>query len=391
MLSPTGVLRTEGFAYALDNGAWTAYNSKTAWDESAFVDALARFGKEADFVVSPDIVGGGLDSLRLSISWLHRCMGSRTPRVLIPVQDGMQPRDIVGDLCRQIGIFVGGTDKWKEKSTPVWAELADERRSFIHVGRVNSQRRLRICQMAGVDSFDGSGPSRFAKHLAVMERGLAQPCFRVQEQEEPVIREDPGRDEVTIAALFVEKNGAYYGLDGVDPWDIERDARKYAGPHPVVAHPPCSRWCALAGVNQARYGHRIGDDGGCFAHALHAVRTYGGVLEHPAETKAWRAFSLPDPALGGWSRESFFMPGWVCEVAQSAYGHPARKRTWLYYVGDALPPSLNWSRPRGTHQIGHDHKAKRSLPRLSNKQALKTPEQFRDLLLSIARGARRCE
>lgn len=181
MLSPTGELRDEGFAYALDNGAWTAYNSKTAWDEAAFVDALARFGARADFVAAPDVVGGGLDSLRLSTSWLARCLGSRCGRVLIPVQDGMQPDDVASLLCRQVGIFVGGTDKWKEQSTPIWAELADVRRAYIHVGRVNSQRRLRICQTSGVNSFDGSGPSRFEKHLQQMERGLAQPCFRVAE------------------------------------------------------------------------------------------------------------------------------------------------------------------------------------------------------------------
>ena len=42
-----------------------------------------------------------------------------------------------------------------------------------------------------------------------------------------------------IAALYVETGGAYFGLEGVDPWD---EARRYAGPHPVVAHPPCQRW-----------------------------------------------------------------------------------------------------------------------------------------------------
>lgn len=68
----------------------------------------------------------------------------------------------------------------------------------------------------------------------------------------------------TIAALFVETRGCYADLEGVDPWPIERDARLYAGPHPVVAHPPCARWCQMAPVNQARYGQRIGDDGGCF-------------------------------------------------------------------------------------------------------------------------------
>jgi hypothetical protein len=45
-----------------------------------------------------------------------------------------------------------------------------------------------------------------------------------------------------VAALYVEHGGSYYGLPGVDPWDDARDARAYAGPHPVVAHPPCQRW-----------------------------------------------------------------------------------------------------------------------------------------------------
>lgn len=79
-----------------------------------------------------------------------------------------------------------------------------------------------------------------------------------------------------IAALYVQRGGVYYGLPDVDPWDETRDARLYAGPHPVVAHPPCSRWCRLAGLVEARWGHRKGDDGGCFAAALASVRTWGG-------------------------------------------------------------------------------------------------------------------
>lgn len=42
-----------------------------------------------------------------------------------------------------------------------------------------------------------------------------------------------------IAALYVEDGGEYFGLEDVDPWPIGRDARNYAGPWPVVAHPPC--------------------------------------------------------------------------------------------------------------------------------------------------------
>lgn len=55
----------------------------------------------------------------------------------------------------------------------------------------------------------------------------------------------PHNNHEMIAALYVETDGAYFGLPGVDPWDEARDARKYAGPHPVVAHPPCQRWGKL--------------------------------------------------------------------------------------------------------------------------------------------------
>lgn len=103
----------------------------------------------------------------------------------------------------------------------------------------------------------------------------------------------------TVAALFVAKNGCYFDLPDVDPWDEHRDARKYDGPHRVVAHPPCSRWCRLAGLVEARWGHRRGDDDGCFESALRSVRAFGGVLEHPAYSDAWAAFDLNIPPTGG--------------------------------------------------------------------------------------------
>ena len=84
-----------------------------------------------------------------------------------------------------------------------------------------------------------------------------------------------------VAALYVETGGAYFGLSDVDPWDEARDARLYAGPVPVVAHPPCQRWGKFwAGQPLwiARTGERKkkGDDGGCFAAALDIVRKFGG-------------------------------------------------------------------------------------------------------------------
>lgn len=80
-----------------------------------------------------------------------------------------------------------------------------------------------------------------------------------------------------IAALYVETGGAYYGLPHVDPWDKDRDARTYGGPHPVVAHPPCERWGRFwHGSTRKPHQFKLGDDSGCFAAALDAVRTFGG-------------------------------------------------------------------------------------------------------------------
>lgn len=191
-----------------------------------------------------------------------------------------------------------------------------------------------------------------------------------------------------IAALYVETGGAYFGIPGVEPWDEQRDARRYAGPWPVVAHPPCQRWGALAAVNYARWGgehNRPGNDGGCFASALSATRRWGGVLEHPAKTRAWGAYRLPAPRTPGWSKT--LCGGWVCEVWQSAYGHRASKATWLYFYGGE-PHELNWTRQAGSHQIGfHDQRGKdRNKPTLGKREANATPAPFRELLLSLARS-----
>jgi len=194
----------------------------------------------------------------------------------------------------------------------------------------------------------------------------------------------------TVAALFVQADGCYVGLPGVDAWPEHRDARLYAGPYPVVAHPPCQRWGAMADVNYARWGgdhNRPGNDGGCFAAALESVRRFGGVLEHPAKTKAWAAHGLTRPAAIGWQRT--IDDGWVCEVWQSAYGHRANKATWLYYVGERPPFQLRWERPVGTHQIGfQDQRGKAAnKPTLGKKEANATPLEFRDELLRLAMKA----
>jgi len=202
-----------------------------------------------------------------------------------------------------------------------------------------------------------------------------------------------------IAALYVLHDGPYVGLPDVDPWPEERDARLYNGPWPVVAHPPCERWGRYWGGGPMLHGtdrqKRLGDDAGCFAAALAAVRKWGGVLEHPEASHAWRVFGINAPLrAGGWIRAGIDDPGWTCCVEQGHYGHRARKATWLYAVGIDLP-SLHWGPStagvrldEGFHSKEERRRAIRTgiCQRLSHRQRKLTPEPFRDLLLELARS-----
>lgn len=206
----------------------------------------------------------------------------------------------------------------------------------------------------------------------------------------------------TVAALYVETDGAYYGLPGVDPWDEVRDARLYNGPHPVVAHPPCQRWGKLwAGqplfIKRTGIRKVKGDDGGCFASALSVARAFGGVIEHPWGSHAWAHFGLnKPPRSGGWVSADFF-GGWTCCVEQGRYGHYARKPTLLLAYGCELP-ELDWgvgeprldpavvermglARAKRLGEVGARGGGQNSTPRIH------TPEPFLKLLISLARSA----
>lgn len=206
----------------------------------------------------------------------------------------------------------------------------------------------------------------------------------------------------TVAALYVETDGAYYGLPGVDPWDEARDARLYNGPHPVVAHPPCQRWGKLwAGqpLHIKRTGERKikGDDGGCFKSALASARKWGGVIEHPWGSHAWAHFGLnKPPRSGGWISADFY-GGWTCCVEQGRYDHYARKPTLLLAYGCELP-ELDWgvgeprldpavvermglARAKRLGEVGARGGGQNSTPRIH------TPEPFLKLLISLARSA----
>lgn len=190
-VSALGVHSHEGFPFWIESAAWSFRQLGLDWHPGPvrIVDGQGRartlkgynalletHGRDplCEAIIAPDIVGGGMESLALSLSWLPRLL-TYGPRVYIPVQPGVDPRQLDGVIGDRVAVFVGGDDAWKEETAAFWARFAHERGALCHVGRVNTLRRLVICQAAGVDSIDGSGASRFVKHLAFMENARAVP------------------------------------------------------------------------------------------------------------------------------------------------------------------------------------------------------------------------
>jgi len=162
-----------GWGYALDNGAWGAHRRGGRVDEVGFGRGLSRWGDRADWVVAPDVVAGGAESLALSLRWLSPCLDS-CRAVLLAVQDGMLEADVAPFLGPRVGLFVGGTTRWKESTVAAWGSLARRVGAWCHVGRVNTARRIYLCASAGAHSFDGTKCSRYAMEVPALSHARDQ-------------------------------------------------------------------------------------------------------------------------------------------------------------------------------------------------------------------------
>lgn len=161
-----------GMPWCLDNGAWTAHTQGTPWDDAGFRRLVSEWGVGADWIAAPDIVMGGDESLRRSLSWLDELMPLGV--VLVPVQDGMTADDLRPHVGPRVGIFVGGSAVWKEASLPMWGSLCADRGAHLHVARVNSARRIALCAAVGAHSIDGSSVSRFRATLPRLDAARRQ-------------------------------------------------------------------------------------------------------------------------------------------------------------------------------------------------------------------------
>ncbi len=171
LLSAAGHLQNHGFKYALDNGAWASFQAGEDFNADRFQRALDKVGTAADWVVVPDIVAGGLQSLAFSMSWMERLKGFP---LLLAVQDGMEHHHVAQLVGPKVGIFLGGSTEWKLATMESWGHFAAKVGAHYHVARVNSAKRIRMAAAAGAASIDGSSATRYAVTLPGLD--LASRC-----------------------------------------------------------------------------------------------------------------------------------------------------------------------------------------------------------------------
>jgi hypothetical protein len=150
----------------LDNAAFSDWKAGLDFNGEAFLRALLLAMLESTpprFVVCPDRVATGVESLAFSLEWLARSASAlqdqhAPPNWYLAVQDGMTEKDVAAVASRFGGIFVGGTLPWKIATGAAWVRFAHERSIQCHVGRVGTAKRVRWAQRIGADSIDSSLP-----------------------------------------------------------------------------------------------------------------------------------------------------------------------------------------------------------------------------------------
>ena len=145
--------------WAADNGCYRGF------EEERFLRMVERIaGKEGlQWVVAPDVVANARSTLFQFEVWEPILRRFGCPVALV-AQDGQESLPVPWD--RLDCLFIGGSTWWKVSQHA--ADLMGEAKSrgkLVHVGRVNTLRRLRMAFDRGADSVDGSCFSRWSDKL----------------------------------------------------------------------------------------------------------------------------------------------------------------------------------------------------------------------------------
>jgi hypothetical protein len=151
LMTPAGGAKTPVLEkFAVDNGVFSG-----RFDAERFVkwlDKLKPSQHRCLFVVAPDVVGDHAATLARYTEWYPRLRAGGWP-VAFAAQDGSESDPL--PECQ--AVFIGGSTEWK--LSPAALSVIHRARAvgvWVHVGRVNTQRRIRHFQLAGVDSVDGT-------------------------------------------------------------------------------------------------------------------------------------------------------------------------------------------------------------------------------------------
>lgn len=177
LVSATGSHRNEGMPYAIDNGAYTAFQQGRPFDHDAFRRLMGSHGDGADWAVLPDVVAQREASLEMSNRYLD-LMGHQQ-RWLLAVQDGMTPADVAPFVGRIHGLAIGGSTEWKLSSARMWGSVAQQHGLYLHMLRVNSAKRIALAAAVGCHSFDGTSVCAFPCTLRLLDFSRRQTSLRL--------------------------------------------------------------------------------------------------------------------------------------------------------------------------------------------------------------------
>jgi hypothetical protein len=173
-----GNRRPEGIAWCADNGVFgKGYPGDDKW--WAWLEANATDAETCIFAVAPDVVGDAQATLDRSLPWLPRIRALGYPAAFV-AQDGLESLTIPWDEFDVL--FIGGSTEWKLGShARLIVSEAKARGKHVHMGRVNSEKRLRYAQAIGCDSADGTyiafGPDVNLPNVLAWLRGTDQPTL----------------------------------------------------------------------------------------------------------------------------------------------------------------------------------------------------------------------
>lgn len=166
----------DGRYWCMDNGIFSGrFNEANFWRK---LDVMRPYHDTCLFIVAPDVVGNAIATMNAFRYWGPRIKALGWPAAFV-AQDGQELFPFPPEYD---ALFIGGGTGWKMSEAALdCIRRAQVDGKWVHVGRVNSQKRIAHFQLAGVDSVDGTAITFSPdKNYLCLERQLVKrPLFQL--------------------------------------------------------------------------------------------------------------------------------------------------------------------------------------------------------------------